>query len=92
MQSRDTGGGKWTLRMSSQEKIMAIQRYVIQAAWLSEFSFLFICLVAGHVNPHTETSQKTNHQFKNENIFHGGAEKNRNTFEDDCREGKRVSG
>lgn len=23
---------------------------------VSEFSFLFICLVAGHVNPHTETS------------------------------------
>jgi len=32
------------------------QRYVIQAAWLSAASFLFICLIGGLGNPHAETS------------------------------------
>lgn len=45
VQSRDADRDKWMLRVSSQEKKMAIQRYVIKAARLLEFSFLFMCLI-----------------------------------------------
>lgn len=89
MWSRDAGGDTGTLRVSSQEKNHGNSE--IHNPGCTAFRIQLFIYV-----PHWRTRNSShrniiNHQFKDEKIFGGEAEKNRNTFEDDCREGRRVS-